>query len=241
MEQEGEVDGDMMDMGEKKKSTKEEMEVSSTDEVDKDKDKAEDDDDSDDDSEEGEGDDEVEDGELSDSESSPDDDVDYQDDAAYDRPRGSSIWRKRDAGGSDEGKSLIDEENLKLLQEVEPFKKKVMVKQLWPELEDKFRPADVERLIEKQVTETLDGLKYDPEEMPKLTKTIADSIQNKIRSLRYKRYKILTYVSLGEKRGEGVSAVTRSIWDPLTDCMATFTYQSPTLYCCATVYGVYFY
>jgi len=197
------------------------------------------DDDDDDDSEEGE--DEAEDGELSDTESSPDDDVDYQDDTAYDRPRGSSLYRKRSAGGSDDGKSLIDEEKFKMLQEVQPFKKKDMVKQLWPELEDKFRPADVERLIEKQVRETLEGLKYDPEEMPKLTKTIADAIQSKVRSLKYKRYKILTYVSLGEKRGEGCSAVTRSLWDPLTDCMATYTFQSPTLYCCATVYGVYFY
>lgn len=101
-----------------------------------------------------------------------------------------------------------------------------MITSLWPEFEDKFRPADVERIVETVVKDHLEGQPYDGEEMPKLIKVLTDAVQAKIKALKYKRYKIITHVALGERRGEGVVAVTRCIWDPMSDCLATYTFMN---------------
>ncbi len=120
-------------------------------------------------------------------------------------------------------------------------KKKEMITSLYPEIEDKFHPADVQSIVEKVVREHLEGQPYENEEIPKLIKILTDAIQTKVRTLKYKRYKIITYVSMGERRGEGITTVTRCIWDPISDCMATYTFLNETLFCCVAVYGIYFY
>ena len=53
---------------------------------------------------------------------------------------------------------------------------------------------------------------------------ILEDIHDKVKNQNYKRYKIITQVTLGERRGEGASSATRCLWDAESDCMATYTF-----------------
>ena len=57
-------------------------------------------------------------------------------------------------------------------------------------------------------------------------KDITDNIQFKVKAQKYKRYKLITHVTLGERKGEGIVSVTRSLWDADSDCVSSWTYLS---------------
>lgn len=93
-----------------------------------------------------------------------------------------------------------------------------------PDLNQKFRPGAVQALIEKIISEKLEGKEYLLEEGDGWAKQIVEEIHDKVKAQNYKRYKLITQVSLGERRGEGASSASRCLWDAEADCMATYTF-----------------
>ena len=57
----------------------------------------------------------------------------------------------------------------------------------------------------------------------------------------YYRYKIVVEVVIGEQRGEGVRMGSRCLWDSDTDNYASCVYMNDSLFCCAAVFGLYYY
>jgi len=110
------------------------------------------------------------------------------------------------------------------VKEYAKTKKDIANYKIRPDLDEKFRVGLVQVLIEKIVREYLEGQVFSAEETPKLMKMIVSDIHAKVKSQKYKRYKIITYVAIGERRGEGVSSATRCIWDAESDCLATYTF-----------------
>lgn len=46
----------------------------------------------------------------------------------------------------------------------------------------RFRPAVVKECIREIVRERLSGVQYNPEEVPELTRSLADSVKDKVKS-----------------------------------------------------------
>jgi tctex1 domain-containing protein 2 len=82
---------------------------------------------------------------------------------------------------------------------------------------------------------------YDGEKCGEATKTLSDSIRDKLKSLGKDRYKFMVHVVIGESREQGVRSGTRCFWDASTDQHASETCVNDSLFVCATAWAVYLY
>lgn len=110
-----------------------------------------------------------------------------------------------------------------------------------PNFKQKFKSDKVKEAIQEILNEELSGKTYDSEETANWTKNISETIKDKLKAFEYPRYKFITQVVIGEKRGEGVKFVTRCLWDSDTDNYASVSYSNETLFCVAVAYGVFHY
>ncbi|KAI6652831.1 Tctex1 domain-containing protein 2-like [Oopsacas minuta] len=110
-----------------------------------------------------------------------------------------------------------------------------------PHFSQKFRPIELQELLNTTLREELDDKEYSSETVPSLTKEISDQIREKFKQLDLPRYKILVQVIIGEARGGGVKIAARCFWDNDTDSYLTAHYMSKSIFAVATVFGVYYY
>ncbi|XP_012251621.1 dynein light chain Tctex-type protein 2B-like [Athalia rosae] len=113
--------------------------------------------------------------------------------------------------------------------------------QIRPPLSEKFKPMSAKEVIHNVLFDQLSTKVYDAKEVPKWCQEIADIIRDKVKELRFKRYKYIVNVVLGEHRGAGVKIGTRCIWDAEADSYAYDNFLNETIFCVATVYAVYYY
>jgi hypothetical protein len=76
---------------------------------------------------------------------------------------------------------------------------------------------------------TTPPLAYDGEKCNDLSKSLADNIRNKLKSLNYDRYKYIVQVVIGERREQGVRMGTRCFWDVGTDNQASETFLNVSI------------
>ncbi|XP_068599874.1 dynein light chain Tctex-type protein 2B [Brachionichthys hirsutus] len=110
-----------------------------------------------------------------------------------------------------------------------------------PNHQQKFKPAVVKECIRETVRERLTGMQYDPEEVPTLSRTLAESIKDKVKNAGFDRYKLVVQVLLGEQRGQGVKMSSRCFWDADTDNYAEDVFMNDSLFCAVAVFGSYYY
>ncbi|XP_060797123.1 dynein light chain Tctex-type protein 2B isoform X2 [Neoarius graeffei] len=110
-----------------------------------------------------------------------------------------------------------------------------------PSYEHRFRVPVVKECIKEILKEQLSGAKYDPEETPSLTRTLAEAIKNRVKGLDLERYKLVVQVLIAEQRGQGVKMMSRCFWDSDTDRCAKEVYINDSIVCVAAVFGVYNY
>ncbi|KAJ7993460.1 hypothetical protein DPEC_G00272660 [Dallia pectoralis] len=110
-----------------------------------------------------------------------------------------------------------------------------------PNYQHKFKPSVVKECIRDILREQLSGIQYNPEEVPVLSRSLADCIKNKLKDLGLDRYKLVVQVVIGEQRGEGVKMAARCFWDADTDSHAQDIFINDSLFCVAAAFGSYFY
>ncbi|KAM6963281.1 dynein light chain Tctex-type protein 2B [Aplochiton taeniatus] len=110
-----------------------------------------------------------------------------------------------------------------------------------PNYQHKFKPAVVKECIRNILRDQLSGLQYDPEEVPVMSRTLADCIKNKLKEVGFDRYKLVVQVVIGEQRGEGVKMAARCFWDADTDSYAQDVFMNDSLFCVAAAFGSYYY
>ncbi|KAK1120749.1 hypothetical protein K0M31_010953 [Melipona bicolor] len=115
------------------------------------------------------------------------------------------------------------------------------VYQIRPQLHERFKPLSAKEIIHNVLFDQLSMKTYDAQEATQWTKDIADLIREKVKELKFKRYKYIVNVVLGEQHGAGVKMGTRCIWDAEADAYAYDSFLNDTIFCVATVYAVYFY
>lgn len=104
----------------------------------------------------------------------------------------------------------------------------------------KFEHWRVTEIIKKTFEEHLMGENYDHEVCYHMSKILADVIKEQVKSLQFSRYKIISVVSVGQKRGQSVTMASRSVWDPRFDSYAQYSFEGEDLFAIGIVYGIYF-
>ncbi|XP_060823375.1 dynein light chain Tctex-type protein 2B-like [Bombus pascuorum] len=145
----------------------------------------------------------------------------------------------------EEGKIIRKDEksrlNVEVLDDSETVTLEQPVYQIRPQLHEKFKPLNAKEVIHNVLFDQLSAKTYDAQEAAQWTKDIADLIREKVKELKFKRYKYIVNVVLGEQHGAGVKMGTRCIWDAEADTYAYDSFLNDTIFCVATVYAVYFY
>ncbi|XP_078353110.1 uncharacterized protein LOC144637894 [Oculina patagonica] len=107
------------------------------------------------------------------------------------------------------------------------------------EPDKKFEHWKVTDIIKKTFEQHLIDESYDREICHHMSKTLADLIKEQVKSLQFSRYKIISIVSIGQKRGQSVRMASRSVWDPRFDGYAQYSYERGELYAIGVVYAIY--
>ncbi|XP_041861415.1 dynein light chain Tctex-type protein 2B [Melanotaenia boesemani] len=110
-----------------------------------------------------------------------------------------------------------------------------------PNYQHKFKTAIVKEYIREIVRDRLSGVQYDPQEVAKLSSSLADCIKDKVKNAGFDRYKLVVQVVIGEQRGQGVNMSSRCFWDADTDSYAEDVFMNDSLFCVAAVFGSYYY
>ncbi len=92
---------------------------------------------------------------------------------------------------------------------------------------EKVSVAAMKEAIHNCLTEKLTGATYDAEKCNEYSKTLSDTIRNRLKSLNGSdRYKFIVQVIVGEKREQGMYFGTRTFWDTNTDNQASDNYTN---------------
>ncbi|KAF7202446.1 dynein light chain Tctex-type protein 2B [Nothobranchius furzeri] len=110
-----------------------------------------------------------------------------------------------------------------------------------PNYQDKFKPATVKGCIREILKEQLSGVQYVPDNVQELTRSLAESIKNKVKEMVHDRYKLAVQVVIGEQRGQGFKMSSKCLWDSDTDSYAESVFMNDSLFCVAAVFGCYYY
>eukprot|EP01013_Petalomonas_cantuscygni_P019815 TRINITY_DN3782_c0_g2_i1.p2 TRINITY_DN3782_c0_g2~~TRINITY_DN3782_c0_g2_i1.p2 ORF type:complete len:137 (-),score=15.29 TRINITY_DN3782_c0_g2_i1:152-562(-) len=111
--------------------------------------------------------------------------------------------------------------------------------QLGPYQGTKFMPWAVSQVMQQVLDDRLKDVRYDPEDAARLCKELARTIQERVETLGYDRYKLVSQVVMAEACGQGLRVASRCLWDPDVDNFASASYLNPTLVCTAVTFGCY--
>uniref|UniRef100_A0A8C9NQP1 Dynein light chain Tctex-type 2B n=1 Tax=Serinus canaria TaxID=9135 RepID=A0A8C9NQP1_SERCA len=106
---------------------------------------------------------------------------------------------------------------------------------------DRFKSSTVKECIRAILKEKLANVQYIPEEMPELTKSLSDTIKDRLKKEGFDRYKMVVQVVIGEQRGEGVNMAARCFWDADTDSCAHDVFMNDSLFCVVAAFGCFYY
>uniref|UniRef100_A0A3Q2CM34 Dynein light chain Tctex-type family member 5 n=1 Tax=Cyprinodon variegatus TaxID=28743 RepID=A0A3Q2CM34_CYPVA len=103
-----------------------------------------------------------------------------------------------------------------------------------------FPVTDVLKILKEEIDNKLQGEKYEAQRSRELTLTLCEVIKNRVKQLQIPRYRIVVKVHIGQIIGQGIQTRSGFLWDPSTDTFASHSFKNDSLFCCATVFAVYF-
>ncbi|XP_013388467.1 tctex1 domain-containing protein 1-like [Lingula anatina] len=104
---------------------------------------------------------------------------------------------------------------------------------------NKFQPGKVERAIKDVVDQRLEGCKYNPRLCKTMTRVLSEEVKEKVKGLKFDRYKLVCLVTIGEKKSQQLMVTSRCTWDTNFDNYSTYNFENSNLFCTVTVYGIY--
>ncbi|XP_058789728.1 dynein light chain Tctex-type protein 2-like [Phymastichus coffea] len=105
--------------------------------------------------------------------------------------------------------------------------------------DEPFEPEVVDRLVERTLKDSMQGLSYRSEESPGLCTSIAAQVQKRVQELKYDRCKVVVIVSIVEKASQSVQASLGFLWDSQRDRYSSCTFEAPTFVANCLVFGLY--
>ena len=107
------------------------------------------------------------------------------------------------------------------------------------EPDHKFRTREVEEIIRGVLEQFLSGTRYDGNTTGDQTRLLSDIIRERVKQRQYERYKIVSWVTICEKRDNNVRVASRGLWDARNDGYASVIFENETMYAIGNVYAVY--
>ena len=98
-----------------------------------------------------------------------------------------------------------------------------------PRFSEKFRPGDVQKVIEEVMTDVLFEKVFEEPLVKEWMTEMVTRINEKVVGFGFPRYKTIVQVQIIETRGQSCISASRKFWDAATDSSATFTFHSVSL------------
>ncbi|XP_049870360.1 dynein light chain Tctex-type protein 2B-like [Pectinophora gossypiella] len=102
-----------------------------------------------------------------------------------------------------------------------------------------FNVYEVTKEVNKVIDSLFTGHKYDARMSPPLALNISAELMHAIKAMSYTRYRIITVVTIGQKRSQSYNNAIGFIWDTERDRYVDTHREETTCFCQATVFAVY--
>lgn len=104
-----------------------------------------------------------------------------------------------------------------------------------------FPYAATKNTIENVLAERLGPEKYDANKVAEWSKDLSEILRDRAKLLiKGRRYKVVSYVVIGEKDLGAVALASRCLWNDKYDTRAEAVFTNGSLYAIGVVYGLYF-
>ncbi|XP_071053468.1 dynein light chain Tctex-type 5-B-like [Onthophagus taurus] len=103
-----------------------------------------------------------------------------------------------------------------------------------------FNVEKVTKILEEVLKEALENLTYDAEKVPNQAKWASSLIKDKVKEEEYDRYKIISFVTISEKRSQDMFFAYSFLWDPERDKHASFWHENNSVVGIACCFGLYY-
>ena len=108
-------------------------------------------------------------------------------------------------------------------------------------LQRKFYADKISKIIKSVLEEALTDLEYDYKTFSRLTSELSDRIKEKVKEhLNLPRHKLVSFVSVGQMKDQGVRVGSRCVWNPAWDHYASASYQNKSVFAVGVLYATYF-
>ena len=103
-----------------------------------------------------------------------------------------------------------------------------------------YFPETTTKDIIREVLETaLEGKKYVAEQCNTMCKDLANQITARVKSLGADRYKVVTFVLIGQEDMGTINLTSRCVWNAKFDTYTEYTARNGSVYAVGMVYAVY--
>ncbi|XP_032421179.1 dynein light chain Tctex-type 5 [Xiphophorus hellerii] len=103
-----------------------------------------------------------------------------------------------------------------------------------------FPITTISHILKEEITHRLRDVRYDPVRSREMTLTLCEVIRTRMKEFMIARYKTVILVHIGQLNGQGMQISSRCLWDPNFDTFVSHSFKNTSLFCSATVYGIYF-
>ena len=93
--------------------------------------------------------------------------------------------------------------------------------------------------VQRIVSTALKGVVYDSKMSSFLAKSLSDTIRNKLKTMKFPRYKFVCHVTIADKSQSGLMIGSRCLWDEGSDNYATVEVSNSSVAAVATVYAIH--
>uniref|UniRef100_A0A8C8SRC4 Tctex1 domain containing 4 n=1 Tax=Pelusios castaneus TaxID=367368 RepID=A0A8C8SRC4_9SAUR len=104
----------------------------------------------------------------------------------------------------------------------------------------KFDASQAQRALESTLASYLRDARYNPATSGQLAQSLCELIRSRLKDLTPPRYKLVCNVFLGQRGQQSLQVVSRALWDPENDNVASATFLNGSLFAVATAHGLYF-
>ncbi len=104
-----------------------------------------------------------------------------------------------------------------------------------------FSPDRAAKIIESVLEEALGDKNYDYKIFSELTSELSDRIKEKVKeNLDIPRYKLVSFVTMGQLKDQGARVGSRCVWDADHDHYASSSYRNKFIFAVGVIYAIYF-
>ena len=109
-----------------------------------------------------------------------------------------------------------------------------------PDDDSVFIEGMVKKNVEEFLSKKVGDMVYEGENGKQLCIDLAADIKELIKSFSFRRYKLVSHVTITSSHRQGMQQVSRCIWNENHDRYISCVYRNPTMNVVVVVYAVYF-